>query len=266
MIGCYSQGSSATGSQPSSQNTECGVQKGLSLPTGVSESTDTKDNADDSTICPGQTDSFVGNEQSPPLEDQPDGGDTKGESTSMSVTTPAEDGYNWRKYGQKHVKGSEFPRSYYKCTHPNCQVKKKVECSYEGHITEIIYKGAHNHAKPLPNRRSGMPHANIFNAAQMDGLEHTGSYNRKASQWAGDGMETTSSASIAAEFRDPSTSVQTHDGYHYGSPKAIDVSSTVSDEEEEEQATHGSTSIGGDGEDDESESKRRFLFLFSLNI
>uniref|UniRef100_A0A0A9D7M5 WRKY domain-containing protein n=1 Tax=Arundo donax TaxID=35708 RepID=A0A0A9D7M5_ARUDO len=38
----------------------------------------------------------------------------------------AEDGYNWRKYGQKYVKGSENPRSYYKCTHPNCEVKKAI--------------------------------------------------------------------------------------------------------------------------------------------
>ncbi|XP_057960521.1 probable WRKY transcription factor 20 isoform X2 [Malania oleifera] len=65
----------------------------------------------------------------------------------------AEDGYNWRKYGQKHVKGSEFPRSYYKCTHPNCQVKKQVERSHEGKITEIIYKGRHDHPKPQPRRR-----------------------------------------------------------------------------------------------------------------
>ncbi|XP_076952216.1 WRKY transcription factor SUSIBA2-like [Bidens hawaiensis] len=57
----------------------------------------------------------------------------------------SEDGYNWRKYGQKQVKGSEYPRSYYKCTHPSCQVKKKVERSHDGHVTEIIYKGAHNH-------------------------------------------------------------------------------------------------------------------------
>ncbi|XP_022716787.1 probable WRKY transcription factor 20 isoform X2 [Durio zibethinus] len=53
---------------------------------------------------------------------------------------PSDDGYNWRKYGQKHVKGSEFPRSYYKCTHPNCEVKKLFERSHDGQITEIIYK------------------------------------------------------------------------------------------------------------------------------
>ncbi|KAJ0978185.1 hypothetical protein J5N97_013659 [Dioscorea zingiberensis] len=60
------------------------------------------------------------------------------------------DGYNWRKYGQKQVKGSEYPRSYYKCTHPSCPVKKKVERSFDGHIVEIVYKGEHNHPKPQP--------------------------------------------------------------------------------------------------------------------
>ncbi|KAJ1296654.1 hypothetical protein BS78_01G319000 [Paspalum vaginatum] len=66
---------------------------------------------------------------------------------------PADDGYNWRKYGQKAVKGGEYPRSYYKCTHASCPVKKKVERSSEGHITQIIYRGQHNHQRP-PKRRS----------------------------------------------------------------------------------------------------------------
>lgn len=67
------------------------------------------------------------------------------------------DGYNWRKYGQKQVKGSDSPRSYYKCTHPKCPVKKKVERSLDGHVSEIVYQGEHNHLKPscpLPRRAS----------------------------------------------------------------------------------------------------------------
>lgn len=74
------------------------------------------------------------------------------QSSSLNVDKPADDGYNWRKYGQKQVKGSEFPRSYYKCTHPNCPVKKKVERSLDGHVTAIIYKGEHNHQRPNPKR------------------------------------------------------------------------------------------------------------------
>ncbi|KAK1318012.1 putative WRKY transcription factor 20 [Acorus calamus] len=73
--------------------------------------------------------------------------------TLVVIERSSEDGYNWRKYGQKLVKGSEFPRSYYKCTHPNCQVKKQFERSYDGHITDIMYKGSHDHPKPQPSRR-----------------------------------------------------------------------------------------------------------------
>ncbi|GMH01782.1 hypothetical protein Nepgr_003621 [Nepenthes gracilis] len=42
-----------------------------------------------------------------------------------------EDGYRWRKYGQKAVKNSPFPRSYYRCTNSKCTVKKRVERSSE---------------------------------------------------------------------------------------------------------------------------------------
>ncbi|KAK4801349.1 hypothetical protein SAY86_021836 [Trapa natans] len=76
------------------------------------------------------------------------------ESLPIPVDKPAEDGYNWRKYGQKQVKGCEYPRSYYKCTHPNCPTKKIVERSLDGRITEIVYKGYHNHDVPQPSRRS----------------------------------------------------------------------------------------------------------------
>ncbi|CAN6901921.1 hypothetical protein Bca4012_096759 [Brassica carinata] len=71
----------------------------------------------------------------------------------LNVDKPADDGYNWRKYGQKQVKGSEFPRSYYKCTNPGCPVKKKVERSLDGQVTEIIYKGQHNHEPPQNTKR-----------------------------------------------------------------------------------------------------------------
>ncbi|KAJ8440196.1 hypothetical protein Cgig2_023961 [Carnegiea gigantea] len=71
----------------------------------------------------------------------------------------SDDGYNWRKYGQKQVKGSENPRSYYKCTYPNCPMKKKIETALDGRITEIVYKGSHNHPKPVNNRKSALASA-----------------------------------------------------------------------------------------------------------
>ncbi|CAN1276879.1 Probable WRKY transcription factor 33 [Linum perenne] len=72
----------------------------------------------------------------------------------MRESRRSDDGYNWRKYGQKQVKGSENPRSYYKCTYPNCPTKKKVERSLDGQITEIVYKGSHNHPKPQSTKQN----------------------------------------------------------------------------------------------------------------
>lgn len=88
---------------------------------------------------------------------------------TSNVDRPSYDGYNWRKYGQKQVKGSEYPRSYYKCTHLKCPVKKKVEKSYDGQIAEIVYRGEHNHPKPQPPKRNlseGHGRATLGNASK----------------------------------------------------------------------------------------------------
>ncbi|GER45213.1 WRKY DNA-binding protein 24 [Striga asiatica] len=57
-----------------------------------------------------------------------------------------DDGYRWRKYGQKSVKNSRFPRSYYRCTHPTCNVKKQVQrLSKDSGTVTTSYEGVHNH-------------------------------------------------------------------------------------------------------------------------
>eukprot|EP00268_Persea_americana_P056716 TRINITY_DN6728_c0_g1_i1.p1 TRINITY_DN6728_c0_g1~~TRINITY_DN6728_c0_g1_i1.p1 ORF type:complete len:741 (-),score=186.62 TRINITY_DN6728_c0_g1_i1:224-2446(-) len=205
-------------------------------------------------------------------DDREEGVGDQREHPSVAATGPmSEDGYNWRKYGQKQVKGSEYPRSYYKCTHPNCQVKKKVERSHEGHITEIIYKGAHNHPKPPPSRRSVV---GSYPPGEMDGTEQPSAhvtFNGETawastqhgavdtrSNWRHDDMETESSASAATELCNPSASTLVQNGPHFESGDAIDVSSTVSNnDDDDDQGTHGSVSLGYDEEGDESESKRR---------
>ncbi|XP_010268325.1 PREDICTED: probable WRKY transcription factor 34 isoform X2 [Nelumbo nucifera] len=172
-------------------------------------------------------------------------GDQKGSYASLGLGRPSEDGYNWRKYGQKQVKGSEFPRSYYKCTHQNCQVKKKVERSLDGQITEIIYKGAHNHPKPQPNRRSAIGSALPFN-------------DMPETDWRADGLERTSSTSVLTELSDPLSTAQGKHVSMVDSADTPELSSTLaSHEDDEDRATQGSISVGDDGDDDESESKRR---------
>ena len=109
--------------------------------------------------------------------------DQRSQPSSFTVDKPTDDGYNWRKYGQKQVKGSEYPRSYYKCTHPSCPVKKKVERSLDGQVTEIIYKGQHNHQAPLPNKRAkdtGNPNgnSNFQENPELASQNQTGNLNK----------------------------------------------------------------------------------------
>ncbi|CAA7050625.1 unnamed protein product [Microthlaspi erraticum] len=66
-----------------------------------------------------------------------------------------DDGYKWRKYGQKVVKNSLHPRSYYRCTHNNCRVKKRVErLSEDSRMVITTYEGRHNH---IPSDDSTSP-------------------------------------------------------------------------------------------------------------
>ncbi|KAJ8759217.1 hypothetical protein K2173_006677 [Erythroxylum novogranatense] len=58
-----------------------------------------------------------------------------------------DDGYRWRKYGQKAVKNNKFPRSYYRCTHQGCNVKKQVQrLTKDEGVVVTTYEGMHSHA------------------------------------------------------------------------------------------------------------------------
>ncbi|KAK3018594.1 hypothetical protein RJ639_002829 [Escallonia herrerae] len=105
------------------------------------------------------------------------------------------DGYRWRKYGQKMVKGTPHPRNYYKCTSAGCPVRKHVEMAGDDATAAIItYKGIHDHGMPVPKKRHGPPSSPLFAAASPASMSKSQSkgteelQNKKsATQWSVDG-------------------------------------------------------------------------------
>ncbi|KAI3904784.1 hypothetical protein MKX01_006894 [Papaver californicum] len=60
---------------------------------------------------------------------------------------PLDDGYSWRKYGQKDILGATYPRGYYRCTYRNaqgCFAMKQVQRSdKDPSMFSVTYRGRH---------------------------------------------------------------------------------------------------------------------------
>ncbi|RID69474.1 hypothetical protein BRARA_C01567 [Brassica rapa] len=68
---------------------------------------------------------------------------------SNKVADIPPDDYSWRKYGQKPIKGSPYPRGYYKCSSiRGCPARKHVErCLEDPAMLIVTYEAEHNHPK-----------------------------------------------------------------------------------------------------------------------
>ncbi|CAD5173410.1 unnamed protein product [Musa acuminata subsp. malaccensis] len=65
---------------------------------------------------------------------------------------PPPDSWTWRKYGQKPIKGSPYPRGYYRCSSSKgCPARKQVERSrVDPAVIVVTYSFEHNHTWPVP--------------------------------------------------------------------------------------------------------------------
>ncbi|KAJ8761905.1 hypothetical protein K2173_006507 [Erythroxylum novogranatense] len=79
-----------------------------------------------------------------PIKDV-DGARLKGENAP-----PPSDSWAWRKYGQKPIKGSPYPRGYYRCSSSKgCPARKQVERSrLDPTMLLVTYSSEHNHPWP----------------------------------------------------------------------------------------------------------------------
>uniref|UniRef100_A0A1D1YRS2 Putative WRKY transcription factor 11 n=2 Tax=Anthurium amnicola TaxID=1678845 RepID=A0A1D1YRS2_9ARAE len=72
---------------------------------------------------------------------------------SSKIADIPSDEYSWRKYGQKPIKGSPFPRGYYKCsTMRGCPARKHVERDPNDPAMLIVtYEAEHRHNQSAPH-------------------------------------------------------------------------------------------------------------------
>ncbi|XP_027773064.1 probable WRKY transcription factor 26 [Solanum pennellii] len=158
-----------------------------------------------------------------------------------SANNSSDDGYTWRKYGQKQVKGSNFPRSYYKCTEPKCLVRKKVESAPNGHVIEIVYNGAHTH--PKTRRKTSDVVA-----------QQNGSSSSSDLLWRNDQYSRDVAAALEPVISDASDSMLSNNINNVFESNDISSKLTTFDAENEHLATH----FLGDGINQyEFETKRR---------
>lgn len=66
---------------------------------------------------------------------------------STKVADIPADEFSWRKYGQKPIKGSPYPRGYYKCSSfKGCPARKHVERAQDDpNMLLVTYEGEHRH-------------------------------------------------------------------------------------------------------------------------
>ncbi|GAB4826278.1 WRKY Transcription Factor [Ancistrocladus abbreviatus] len=87
---------------------------------------------------------------------------------------PPDDGYSWRKYGQKNTLGAQFPRSYYRCAHraQGCQATKRVQRTDEDpSFLQVIYSGSHCCRQPFGHSSRLVQPTHTINYQQQNQLQ-----------------------------------------------------------------------------------------------
>ncbi|MBA0657312.1 hypothetical protein Goklo_009606 [Gossypium klotzschianum] len=122
-----------------------------------------------------------------------------------------DDGFSWRKYGQKDILGAKYPRGYYRCTHRNvqgCLATKQVQRSDDDPtIFDVAYRGRHTCSNN--NQEQGTSTIEPYQQQQHSGNQtyplfpNYLSLNRKVENDVGDGNLETGNLSPTSSCPNP---------------------------------------------------------------
>ncbi|KAM0896263.1 hypothetical protein ACQ4PT_023314 [Festuca glaucescens] len=117
------------------------------------------------------------------------------------------DPWAWRKYGQKPIKGSPYPRGYYRCsTDKACEARKMVErCRDDPDSFILTYTGGdHNHPAPIHRNSLAGTTRNRQNAAGGQSAPGGATATAVAAE-PSPGQSTSGGTSASTSPRSPST-------------------------------------------------------------
>ncbi|XP_054800473.1 probable WRKY transcription factor 65 isoform X1 [Prosopis cineraria] len=112
-----------------------------------------------------------------------EGSRLKGESN-----TPPSDSWAWRKYGQKPIKGSPYPRGYYRCSSSKgCPARKQVERSrVDPSMIVVTYSCEHNHPWPASRNHHHNKSASSKAVAPAEPIEAPAEQEQESEEKFGD--------------------------------------------------------------------------------
>ncbi|XP_071736140.1 probable WRKY transcription factor 65 [Rutidosis leptorrhynchoides] len=106
----------------------------------------------------------------------------EGSRLKSETNAPPADSWAWRKYGQKPIKGSPYPRGYYRCSSSKgCPARKQVERNREDPtMVMVTYSCDHNH--PWPAFRKNDNHITAISSPPADITTSTDVQDEETSQ------------------------------------------------------------------------------------
>ncbi|KAK6155638.1 hypothetical protein DH2020_009886 [Rehmannia glutinosa] len=115
------------------------------------------------------------------------------------------DSWAWRKYGQKPIKGSPYPRNYYRCsTSKGCAARKQVERSpNDPAIFVVSYTGEHTH--PRPTHRSSLAGSTRTKFTSPPVIKNNNNNNNNNDLLSQKGLTISSSSTASGSSFSPST-------------------------------------------------------------